>query len=51
MQIGKKIHNVLGDIHAGQRIRKMHIFGEINKISQLKKVPDAGCGGLIVFCI
>lgn len=43
--IKKSIHNVLGDIHAGQRIRKMHVFGEITKISPLKKVLDAGCGG------
>ena len=46
MQVIKRSMNkVLGDIHAGQRIRKMHIFGEINKISPLKKVLDAGCGG------
>jgi hypothetical protein len=52
MQIIKKsIHKVLADPHAGQRIRKMHVFGEINKISPFKKVLDAGCGGVITFCI
>jgi SAM-dependent methyltransferase len=43
--IRRSIKKVLGDIHAGQRIRKMHVFGEINKISPFKKVLDAGSGG------
>jgi len=43
--IKKIIHKILGDIHAGQRIRKMHVFRAINEISSLNSVLDAGCGG------
>ena len=35
----------MGDIHAGQRIRKMHVFRAIDNISPLKSILDAGCGG------
>lgn len=45
MQVIKRsINKILGDIHAGQRIRKMHVFRAINQISPLNSVFDAGCG-------
>ncbi len=42
--IKRSINKILGDINAGQRIRKMHVFRAINQISKLNSVLDAGCG-------
>ena len=53
MQVIKRsILEVIGDIHAGQRIRKIHVFKAINQMSPLNSVLDAGAGGgVIIFCI
>lgn len=45
MQVIKRsILEVVGDIHAGPRIRKMHVFKAINQMSPFNTVLDAGAG-------
>ena len=46
MQVIKKlIHKIIGDIHTGQRIRKMHVLKAINQMSPFNSVLDAGAWG------